>query len=506
VADPAEDHHEPATSNQQHNPARTAVHNRHPWNVSRGNVMGKATVIAAVERGVAPGELRALGVPLLFPRNRASEAWAGDFVDVDANDLRDVDAVPLAQRVITCTVDGDATDGSAVDGIDEMLRIPARLYRIIVRPRGYSDTLLPLRLMHSLRRRDVVAYADGLLGTWTRVLAPHFGAPYIFAKAKGDVATDGVPTVAQLRIDYGLPQYPDIDEIFGIAGDPVFSSLSPRLHNAAFRAMGRRALYVPFHVPSFADFWNGAIAGGALDALGLPIRAICVVSPYKQAALPVADAYTPFVERAQSTNFFVREGNDWTADTTDPAGVMLALRDRGVDVAGLPVAVVGCGGSGRAIAAALQQAGAGVTLVNRGQERASLARRLLHLPFIPLHEFEAGRYALVVNATPVGRGGDALPAFADIREDAVVIDLVYGDRPTPLMAATRARGQITVDGKEILMRQAMSQFLLMTGREMPEGLARDILGMPYEARTLSVVGDQLSAVPREGHRQLTTDN
>jgi 3-dehydroquinate dehydratase/shikimate dehydrogenase len=434
--------------------------------------MGEATVVAAVERGVAPGELRPFGVPLIFPRDRANEATATDFVDIDARDLGDIAQIPIAQRVITLTV-------NATDDITGLFATPARLYRVIVRPRGYADTLLPLRLLHSLKRRDVVAYAGGPLGTWTRVLSPHFGAPYVFGKAKGDVAADGVPTVAQLRIDYGLPHYPDIDEIFGIAGDPVFSSLSPRLHNAAFRAMGRRALYVPFHVPEFADFWNGLIAGNELDALGLPIRAICVVSPYKQAALPLADAYTPTVERAQSTNFFVREGNDWTADTTDPAGVMLALRDRGVDVDGLPVAVVGCGGSGRAIAAALQQAGAGVTLVNRGQERASLARRLLHLPFIPLHEFEADRYALVVNATPVGRGGDSLPAFAQIREDAVVIDLVYGDRPTPLMAATRARGQITVDGKEILMRQAMSQFLLMTGQDMPEPLAREILGLAH---------------------------
>lgn len=403
------------------------------------------------------------GRPALL--RRAAESY--DFVELQPGDLHaeTLAAIPAEQRVIT--------------GSDEtILATPARLYRVIVEPRGYADTARPLHLLRALGRRDVIAYAGGPLGTWTRIVAPQFGAPFVFGKLHGEVAGDGTPTLAQLRTDYGLPQLTNVDELYGIAGDPIFSSLSPRLHNAAFRALGRRALYVPFHVPAFDDFWGGLIAAGELDALGLPIRTICVVSPYKQAALPAADARTPMVERAQSTNFFVREGHGWTADTTDPAGVLLALHDRGIDVADMPVAVVGCGGSGRAIAAALHQAGADVTLVNRGQERARLAVHLLQLPFIPLADFAPERYGLVVNATPMGRGGERLSALENIRADAVVIDLVYGARPTPLIAATRANGQVTVDGKEILMRQAMSQFRLMTGQEMPEALVRGILGLP----------------------------
>ena len=192
------------------------------------------------------------------------------------------------------------------------------------------------------------------------------------------------------------------------------------------------------------------------------------------------------VGRAQSTNFFIREGSGWTADTTDPAGVLLALGDRGVDVANLPVAVVGCGGSGRAIAAALHQAGASVTLVNRGLERARLAVHLLDLPFVSLAEFAAERYAVVVNATPVGRTGDRLPALDRIRGDAIVIDLVYGAQPTPLIAAMRAQRQVTVDGKEILMRQAMSQFRLMTGQDMPDTLIRGMLDLPVDDAVVAV--------------------
>jgi len=478
----------------------------------------EAIIVAGVEHGLALPALQALDPSLwleirgqasippaelfrahfggklvltLAPKENRAEllcqaAGSYDFVDLEPDDLHaDVlEAIPAGQRMISCVVDGDDAFESP---LATMLATPAYLYRVVFRPRCYADTLRPLRLMKSLGRRDVIAYSEGPLGTWTRIVAPQFGAPFVFAKLDGDVAEDGTPTLAQLRIDYGLPCFSEVDEIFGIAGNPVFSSLSPRLHNAAFRATGRRALYVPFLVPDFDDFWDGVISGRELDALGLPIRAICVVSPYKQTALPAADARTPMVERAQSTNFFVREGNGWTADTTDPAGVLLALEDRGVDVAGIPVAVVGCGGSGRAIAAALHQAGAAVTLVNRGLERALLAVHVLRLPFIPLADFAADRYALVVNATPVGRSGDRLSALDHLRGDAVVIDLVYGARPTPLIAAMRAEGHIAVDGKEILMRQAMSQYRLMTGQDMPEPLVRGLLDMPRENEAVAEV-------------------
>src|SRR5204862_7099686 len=118
---------------------------------------------------------------------------------------------------------------------------------------------------------------------------------------------------------------------------------------------------------------SSVVGSGAVGMVGLLIGGFCVVSPNKQIALKATRSRTSIVQRAQSTNFFVREGDEWTADTTDPAGIILALRERGVDPAGQKAAVVGCGGSGRAVAAALQQAGADVTLVNRGFDRGPLA-------------------------------------------------------------------------------------------------------------------------------------
>src|SRR6185295_10759268 len=135
----------------------------------------------------------------------------------------------------------------------------------------------------------------------------------------------------------------------------------------------------------------------------------------------------------------------WQADTTDPDVIYMANRERSVEVKHKRAAVIGCGGAGRAIAAALVQSGAGVTLVNRGEERGNHAAELLSLPYLPLPEFDAEGFDIVVNATPVGRDTDEAPFDLErLNDDAVVIDLVYGSRPTPLVSSTRAREQTVI--------------------------------------------------------------
>jgi 3-dehydroquinate dehydratase/shikimate dehydrogenase len=406
----------------------------------------------------------------------ARAAATFELVDLEPRDLDDrrlLRELPPERRVITWRGRAESPDElSAI--LQALSRTPARLYRLeLDSPRG-GEALFPLQMLRASGRDDVTAYALGACGFWTRIMAPHLGARFAFGIA-GSAELDGLPTVAQWIEDYGFPQLGAPEQIFGIVGCPVLRSLSPRLHNAGFRALGRRALYLPFHVSDFGDFWTTLIENGGLEGLGFTVAALTVVSPHKEVAMAAAGAKTAMVARAGSTNFFVNAGGLWTAGTTDPEGVLLTLRERGIEPRDRRVAVVGCGGSGRAIAAALQQAGAEVTLVNRGFDRASLAVRLLRLPFRPLASFSARGFSIVVNATPVGLELDELPFdMAELAEDAVIVDLVYGLEPTALVARTRARGQVTIDGHDVLRTQAMSQFHLMTGEPMPAEALRSI--------------------------------
>lgn len=355
--------------------------------------------------------------------------------------------------------------------------IEARVYKLVSTAHQTGEELIPLTLLNSLKRSDIIAFAEGQTGFWTRLIAPRLGSPMIFGIVGNKRGSCGEPTVSQLIEDYGLPAMPELEAIYGIVGNPTAHSLSPRLHNAAYRALGHPALFLPFQVESFPCFLSKVARGGILESLGMPIRGFTVASPYKEAALVEAGTSSLIVQRAGSSNLLVRNNGHWRADTTDPEGVITTLREQGIFVKGKRVAVVGCGGSGRAMAAALDQAGADVTLVNRGRKRGELAVRLLGLPFVPLTEFSVEGYSIIVHATPVGRDIHQLPFEVDnLSKDAVVVDLVYGPAPTPLVTRTRALGRTAIDGRDVLIAQVLRQFHLMTGKEMPVALARGLLG------------------------------
>jgi 3-dehydroquinate dehydratase / shikimate dehydrogenase len=142
--------------------------------------------------------------------------------------------------------------------------------------------------------------------------------------------------------------------------------------------------------------------------------------------------------------------------------VLDALASRRLPVRGVAAAVIGCGGAGRAIAAALSEAGARVTLANRSTRNGRAAARRLGLPFVPLARLRPASHTLLVNATPIGTDGMSTlidPKALDAA--AVVVDLVYGRGATPLVAGARARGLTVVDGLEVLNHQVRHQYARM---------------------------------------------
>jgi 3-dehydroquinate dehydratase / shikimate dehydrogenase len=415
-------------------------------------------------------------------RQRRLLKAAKDYDLIDLEGARDLapellDAIPPGKRLISWH--GAATDSQTLkQRLEKFSEAEARIYKLVSIAARPGDELAALSFLKLAGRPNLIAYTTGKTSLWSRLVGLHFGMPMIFGTIESYSDLPWEPTVWQLIEDYNLPQLTPLREIYGIVGDPVQHSLSPRLHNAAYRALGYPALFVPFPVESFRDFWSKVVEKDTLESLGIWMKGFTVASPHKETALNEAAASSPMVERAGSTNIFVRKNGTWKADTTDPEGVIEGISRRGIGLSGKKVAVVGCGGSGRAIAVALDQAGAVVTLVNRGMERGLRAHRLLGLPFVPLSEFTVDGYSLIVNATPVGRNNGDLPfKLNGLSQDAVVVDLVYGSETTPLIAAAQAQGRITIDGREVLYLQARRQFHLMTGKEMPADLGLKILGM-----------------------------
>ncbi len=420
-------------------------------------------------------------------RRLAAAAHGYDLVDLEgATDCTSpiLSAVPAEQRVVSWH--GEPGDLPALrDRFATLAATPARFYKMVPVARAHGEELLALALLRSLQRRDLIAFTGGELGAWTRILAPRLGAAVVFCAAGAAAGAPGQPAAARLLRDFGRPGFEPLEAVSGVAGKPIAHSLSPRLHNAAYRALGLARLYLPFHVESFGDFWLEVVESSALEALGFPLRGLSVTAPFKEAALAVAGVSSPLAERVGAANTLVQSGSVWEAETTDPEGVVGALRAARVEPRGRRAAVVGAGGAGRAAAEGLRQAGATVALVHRDPERGRQAAASLAVAALPLGAFRPAEFELVVHATPLGhRDDDPLPfPVAALRPGTVLMDLVYGEEPTALLTAARAAGCVTIDGREVLVHQAVGQFRLMTGQALPLAVARRAVGLEEPLET-----------------------
>lgn len=251
----------------------------------------------------------------------------------------------------------------------------------------------------------------------------------------------------------------------GVIGDPVRHSLSPVLHNAAFGALDLDWVYLAFAVPA----GSAAAAVEGMRALG--IDGLNVTMPHKADVAAAVDRLSPVADRLGAVNTVVRRGGVLVGESTDGPGFVDALRsDEGFDPAGKRCLVIGAGGAARAVVLALAEAGAAEVIVTgRTPERVAAAAELGGR--VGAIE-EAADADLVVNATPVGMGGDpGLPLDpALIGAGQVVADLVYHPLATPLLGEARARGAVAVNGLGMLIHQAAHAFRLWTGEEPPLGV------------------------------------
>jgi 3-dehydroquinate dehydratase/shikimate dehydrogenase len=407
--------------------------------------------------------------PAVRRRRLADAAGRYDVVELEADHDLDpelLSAVPADRRRVSWHGPGVPL-GELRDRFDAMAAVPAAHYLLAPAAVTAAGALTPLRLLAKLGRRDVTAYGTGPAGAWSRLLAPWLGAPTVAGRLAGMDQDDGAPAVASLGTDYPFPGLPPLRELYGLIGRVALGSSFPRINNRAYVQRGVPALFLPFHLSTVDDFLDGfwpEVPNGLRD-LGLPLRGLSVSAPLKEAALRVADEATASARAAGAANALLRQGGCWRAETTDGTAVALMLRRAGVALEHRPVAVVGCGGAGRAATVALKAAGAAVTLVNRDESRGRPVANSLGVPFVPLASFTAVGCAVVVNATPVQ--DEVLFPLENLDARATVVDFVSTPAGTALVAEGRRRGLHTIDGRAVTAAEAAEQFRLMTGRTMP---------------------------------------
>ncbi len=429
-------------------------------------------------RAVSEGGRQAIGDDLrLRLLVEGARRWA-DYCDVEAEYYSQAAILsPDISRLIVSYHNFDKTPSDLDRVYDRVCGLPASIHKIVTRALSPSDALAVFGLLDRARNegRNLIALAMGEQGLMTRVLGPSRGCYLTYcALADGRESAPGQITCKELSELYRVPTLSDKTSITGIIGSPVGHSASPAMHNAAFRAEGLDFVYLPFEVSDVSDFFARFVRPATRE-IDWRLRGLSVTIPHKQAVMPLLDSLDETARGAGAVNTVILDGERVLGYNTDVHGAIEPL-ERICVLTDESFAVIGAGGSARAVVYGLCERGARVRLFARDTERARLLVENFGVSLHPLESLAASDASVLINTTPVGmRGhseGESVVPRSALAGRKIAYDLVYNPLETRFLKEARAEGCRTLSGIEMLIAQAALQFRLWTGRQAPLSLLR----------------------------------
>ena len=401
---------------------------------------------------------------------------ANAFFDIE-KDLCLAGQVPDWSQVICSHHDFAGVPENIEQLYELMAATPARILKIAIFANDTVDCLPVFRLLRraSDEGRELIALAMGDAGLCTRVLGPSRGSFLTYGSSEeGTNTAPGQLTVERMKSVYRIQKIDRQTAVYGLIGSPVMHSVSPHIHNAAFKSEDINAVYMPFEVKNLKSFIQ-QMAHPDSRELDWQMMGISITAPHKLDVMQYLDWIEPRAQEVGAVNTIVIDGNKLLGYNTDADGFIRPLL-KAIDLDGKArVAVIGAGGAANAALWSLKQKGFEVVLFARDVEKARLLAERFDVSCEPLGASFEG-FDVVINATPLGSFGplvDQTAATSDqLRGVKIVYDLVYNPIETRFMREAKRAGCKTLGGLEMLVAQARLQFKLWTGREAPEAAMR----------------------------------
>ena len=296
------------------------------------------------------------------------------------------------------------------------------------------------------------------------------GSAFTFAAASvGEETAPGQIAARTLIETYRVDQVDAATKIYGVAGNPIKSSLSPLMMNTAFRRETVNAVYLGLQTSKAEDLFK--------LAREVPIQGMSITMPLKQDVMPLLERTDALSAKIGAVNTILRaQDGKFYGFNTDVAGIVAPL-ERRMSLKGAKVLVLGAGGAARAAVFGCADKGAEVYILNRTPETAQKLARQAGAKAIKRDLVAKTPFDVIINATPVGMAGTVKagakgvpvsPLEANEINARYVFDLVYNPIETPLLRMARQKGIAVITGVEMFVQQGARQFEIWTGKPAPE--------------------------------------
>jgi 3-dehydroquinate dehydratase/shikimate dehydrogenase len=426
----------------------------------------RAVLIATCRRKEGGGQFRggrSEQIEILRRAARAGCAWCDVEIETASRIPRnELQRAVSPARVMISHHDFRGTPRNLSGIVRRLRRTGGRAIKVAAQCGSVSDGVRVCELARG--RRDVVAIPMGEFGLAGRVLALRSGSALAYAAVRQTTAPGQLSLDAMTGL-YGAGRIRGRTRVYGVIGNPIGHSLSPLLHNTAFRARKFDAVFVPFLVRALPDFLS------AMEKFG--VRGVSVTIPHKETILRFLGDCDPLAARIGAVNtLVVRSGGRLYGYNTDYVGVLRSLEQR-MRLAGSRVLLFGAGGAARAAAFALAQAGSIVCLCARRPERARALARAMGGQVVERDALSTEYFDAIVNCTPLGmHPAGGCPLGSAELNCRLVMDMVYRPRETELLRLARRKGIETISGVEMFLAQGFAQYEIWTGERAPEEAMR----------------------------------
>ena len=348
--------------------------------------------------------------------------------------------------------------------LDRILPFQPEFAKVVSTAKTLADNVTMMRFLD--RRRDeanLVGICMGEQGTISRVLGLRAGSVFTFASAHaGEETGPGQIEARTLRETWRIDQIDASTKVYGVAGNPVRHSLSPLMHNMAFRRETVNGVFLPLQTSRLSDLLT--------LTREIPLHGLAITMPFKTDILRHLEKTDVLSEKIGACNTVVRaQDGKLYGFNTDVAAVVRPL-ERRLPLRGAKILVLGAGGAGRAAVFGLVEKGAEVFVWNRTAETAKKLARQAKAKTIRREQIAKSNFDVIVNTTPVGMKGVKPGCLLEPKElnTRLVFDLVYNPIDTPLIRMAREKGLPVVTGVEMFVHQGARQFEIWTGKPAPE--------------------------------------